>query len=91
VAARNTLVTLFWNGEPKMYVGTIAGAGSRFHGFTLFVTFMICTGFALYSEGTGMIAGSTNCWVGVCDLAQQPGRHTWHHLGMWALQLSVVA
>ena len=45
---------------------------------------MICTGFALYSQGDGhrLAGGQVFGWV-FSILPQQPGCAHLHHLGMW--------
>jgi Ni/Fe-hydrogenase 1 B-type cytochrome subunit len=82
----------FLERDPKMYVGHNPLAQVvMFCGFTLFVTFMIITGFALYSEGAGIDSWSHKLtgWV----FAIWPNSHdvhTWHHLGMWGMVVFAV-
>lgn len=47
---------------------------------------MICTGFALYSEGAqqGSWADIVFGWV-IPLLGGSQAVHTWHHLGMWVI------
>lgn len=54
--------------------------------FLLNAVFMLCTGFALYGEGTQ--AGSwANIWFGwvIGVMGQSQDVHTWHHVGMWVM------
>nr|AAB28802.1 HupC=27.8 kda hupC product [Bradyrhizobium japonicum, CB1809, Peptide, 244 aa] [Bradyrhizobium japonicum]CAA79943.1 hupC [Bradyrhizobium japonicum] len=81
----------FLEREPKMYVGhNPLAQTAMFTGFTLFVAFMIVTGFALYSEGQGIDSWQHKLFGWVFASGRQPGRHTWHHLGMWALVVFVM-
>jgi Ni/Fe-hydrogenase 1 B-type cytochrome subunit len=59
--------------------------------FTLTTLFMICTGFALYSEGEGIDSWQYKLfgWVfSIWPNAQQV--HTYHHIGMWVMVLFVM-
>lgn len=54
--------------------------------FVLGSLFMICTGFALYSEGAGKGSWQDHAFGWVIPLfGQSQDVHTWHHLGMWFL------
>jgi Ni/Fe-hydrogenase 1 B-type cytochrome subunit len=82
----------FLEREPKMYVGhNPLAQTAMFLGFTLFALFMIVTGFALYSEGTGIDSwqGKLFGWVFLIWPNSQDV-HTWHHLGMWGLVIFVM-
>lgn len=77
----------FLEQEPKKYDGhsPLARTG-MFTGFTLFVAYMIITGFALYSEGTGIDSWQHKLFGWVFAIwPNSQDVHTWHHLGMWAL------
>ena len=60
--------------------------------FVLGTVFMILTGFALYSEGTGKGSWQDALFGWVIPLlgGSQP-THTFHHLGMWVLIVFVIA
>jgi Ni/Fe-hydrogenase 1 B-type cytochrome subunit len=92
----------FWNGvlhelrwyfflerEPRKYVGHNPMAQlAMFFLFTTMMTLMVCTGFALYGEGTG--AGSWahvvfTSWVLPLAGHNSLHLHTIHHLGMWMI------
>nr|WP_280938410.1 cytochrome b/b6 domain-containing protein [Thioflexithrix psekupsensis] len=48
--------------------------------------FMMITGFALYSEGTGLGSWQDQLFGWVIPLfGQSQDVHTWHHLGVWAM------
>lgn len=53
---------------------------------TLTSLFMIATGFALYSEGTGAGSWADRVfgWI-IPAMGQSQTVHTWHHLGMWVI------
>jgi Ni/Fe-hydrogenase 1 B-type cytochrome subunit len=77
---------------PKQYVGHNPLAQSMmFLMFTLGTFFMICTGFALYSEGEGhaSIIYKLFGWV-FSIFPNSQDVHTWHHVGMWALVLFTI-
>ncbi|TYL92577.1 Ni/Fe-hydrogenase, b-type cytochrome subunit [Bradyrhizobium rifense] len=82
----------FLEREPKLYVGHNPLAQiAMFTGFTLFVAFMIVTGFALYSEGTGIDSWQHKLFGWVFAIwPNSQDVHTWHHLGMWALVVFVM-
>lgn len=74
--------------QPSRYVGHNPLARlAMFFGFFWMSVFMICTGFALYGEGTQ--AGSWahtlfSSWV-IPLFGQSQDVHTWHRVGMWAM------
>jgi Ni/Fe-hydrogenase 1 B-type cytochrome subunit len=82
----------FLEREPKMYVGhNPLAQTAMFTGFTLFVAFMIVTGFALYSEGQGIDSWQHKLFGWVFAIwPNSQDVHTWHHLGMWALVVFVM-
>ncbi|WP_234684992.1 Ni/Fe-hydrogenase, b-type cytochrome subunit [Bradyrhizobium monzae] len=83
----------FLEQTPKMYVGhnPLARTG-MFTGFTLFVAYMIITGFALYSEGSGIDSWQHKLFGWVFAIwPNSQDVHTWHHLGMWPLVTFVIA
>lgn len=82
----------FLEQEPKTYDGhnPLVRTG-MFTGFTLFVAYMIITGFALYSEGTGIDSWQHKLFGWVFAIwPNSQDVHTWHHLGMWALVTFVI-
>ena len=83
---------LFLEQQPKKYIGHNPLAQLvMFFIFVLGSAFMICTGFALYSEGTGQGSWADQLfgWV-IPLLGQSQDVHTWHHLGMWAMVVFVM-
>ena len=84
---------LFLRPRPNQYVGHNPLARlMMFVGYFLVSIFMLVTGFALYGEGlqTGSWADKMFGWV-IPLLGQSQGVHTWHHLGMWAMVIFVIA
>jgi len=77
--------------KPKKYIGHNPLAHLvMFFAFTLMTVFMICSGFALYAEGTGQDSWQWFMFSWMLDLfGDSQNLHTWHHLGMWALILFV--
>ncbi len=76
---------LFLEKRPKKYVGHNPLAQlAMFFFMTIGLSFMILTGFALYSEGKGRggILDFLFGWV-LPSLGQSQMVHTLHHLGMW--------
>jgi len=75
----------FMRKEPKKYVGHNPLAQFvMFWVFTLGMFFMICTGFALYSEGAGIDSWEYALFGWVFDIfPNSQAVHTWHHFGMW--------
>jgi Ni/Fe-hydrogenase 1 B-type cytochrome subunit len=72
---------------PRQYVGHNPLAHSMmFAVFTLGTLFMICTGFALYSEGAGRSGWQYKLFGWVFSIfPNSQDVHTYHHLGMWIL------
>jgi Ni/Fe-hydrogenase 1 B-type cytochrome subunit len=72
---------------PKQYVGHNPLAHiMMFSVFTLGTLFMICTGFALYSEGAGRSGWQYKLFGWVFSIfPNSQDVHTYHHLGMWVL------
>jgi Ni/Fe-hydrogenase 1 B-type cytochrome subunit len=72
---------------PNQYVGHNPLAHlAMFFMFTLGTLFMICTGFALYSEGEGRSSWLSWAFGWVFRLFPNSQEvHTLHHLGMWVL------
>ena len=61
-------------------------------GFLLLAVFMVVTGFALYGEGTQAGSWADRLFGCVIPLmGQSQDVHTWHHLGMWAMVIFVIA
>lgn len=83
---------LFLEKRPKKYIGHNPLAQvAMFIFMTLGLTFMIVTGFALYSEGTGRGSWQDHLfgWV-IPLLGGSLDLHTWHRLGMWAILLFII-
>ena len=82
----------FLEREPKKYIGHNPLAHlAMFTFITLGMTFMIVTGFALYSEGAGQDSVYAQLFGWVIALAGNTQRlHTLHHLGMWAITIFVM-
>ena len=78
---------------PRQYVGHNPLAHlSMFFLFTLVTFFMICTGFALYSEGEGRGGFLSYAFGWVFWLFPNSQEvHTLHHLGMWVLVCFTIA
>jgi len=78
---------LFIEKTPKKYIGhNPLGQLAMFGFFVVGITFMIITGFALYSEGLGQGSWADIAFGWVIPLmGQSQDVHTWHHLGMWYL------
>ncbi len=83
---------LFLERRPKLYVGHNPLAQlAMFFGFTLFIIFMIVTGFALYAEGEGIDSWQYKLFGWVFSIwPNSQDVHTWHHLGMWGLVVFVM-
>jgi Ni/Fe-hydrogenase 1 B-type cytochrome subunit len=77
---------------PRQYVGHNPLAHlMMFVVFTLGTLFMICTGFALYSEGAGHASIFYKLFGWVFSIfPNSQDVHTYHHVGMWALVLFTV-
>ena len=82
---------LFLEKTPKKYLGHNPLALLAMFIFVLLSFFMLFTGFALYSEGTGMDSwqGRMFGWV-IPFMGQSQDVHTWHHLGMWGMCVFVM-
>lgn len=82
----------FLEKKPKKYIGHNPLAQlSMFMFFTLGVTFMIFTGFALYSEGLGLGSWADRLFGWIIPLfGQSQDVHTLHHLGMWWIIVFVI-
>lgn len=82
----------FLEKEPKKYVGHNPLAQSAMFFFmTLGLTFMILTGWALYSEGTGQgsFADHAAGWV-LTLFGNSQIVHSVHHLGMWFIVVFMI-
>lgn len=83
---------LFLEKVPKKYIGhNPLGQLAMFSVFVVGAIFMSITGFALYGEGLG--SGSwADRWFGwvIPLFGQSQDVHTWHHLGMWYINLFVM-
>jgi Ni/Fe-hydrogenase 1 B-type cytochrome subunit len=77
----------FLEPEPKKYIGHNPLAQfAMFFFIALGTPFMIITGFALYSEGTGLGSWQDTLFGWVIPLfGQSQDVHTWHNIGMWAM------
>lgn len=77
---------------PKKYIGHNPLAQmAMFFMFTVGVTFMIITGFALYSEGEGIQSWQAHVFGWVFDIFPNSQTvHTLHHLGMWVIVVFVI-
>lgn len=78
--------------QPKKYVGHNPLAQmAMFFLFTLMTIFMIVTGFALYSEGTGIDSWQHKLFGWVFSIwPNSQDIHTWHHLGLWVIVTFVI-
>ena len=83
---------MFIERQPKKYVGHNPLAQlAMFCFITLGLTFMIITGFALYSEGLGQGSWADQMFGWVIPLfGQSQDVHTWHHLGMWWIGIFMI-
>ena len=53
--------------------------------------FMLCTGFALYSEDKGMGSWQAKAFGWVFSIwPNSQAVHTWHHLGLWAMMVFIL-
>jgi len=82
----------FLEKEPKKYIGHNPLAHfAMFTFITLGMTFMIFTGFALYSEGAGQDSVYYWAFGWIIELVGNTQRlHTLHHLGMWAIAIFAI-
>jgi Ni/Fe-hydrogenase 1 B-type cytochrome subunit len=78
---------------PKQYIGHNPLAHlMMFFLFTLTTIFMICTGFALYSEGAGRSSWQYKAFGWVFSIfPNSQDVHTFHHLGLWVLVSFTIA
>jgi Ni/Fe-hydrogenase 1 B-type cytochrome subunit len=78
--------------EPKKYIGhNPLGHLAMVSMFTVFTVFMICTGFALYSEGEGIDSWQARLFGWVFKIfPNSQDVHTLHHLGMWVIVVFVI-
>jgi Ni/Fe-hydrogenase 1 B-type cytochrome subunit len=83
---------LFIAKEPRKYVGhNPLAQGTMVVMFTIFTVFMICTGFAMYSEGEGIDSWQAKLFGWVFNLLpNSQDVHTLHHLGMWVIVTFVI-
>jgi Ni/Fe-hydrogenase 1 B-type cytochrome subunit len=85
---------MFLRPRPNQYVGHNPMARlAMFFGYLVLTLFMICTGFALYGEGT--LAGSWShalfsSWVIPLFGGNSLTVHTWHRVGMWLMICFVI-
>jgi Ni/Fe-hydrogenase 1 B-type cytochrome subunit len=82
----------FLTSKPKKYVGHNPLAQfTMFFAFTLPLIFMVISGFALYSEGTGIDSWQHALFGWVFSIfPNSQDVHTLHHLGMWVILLFVM-
>lgn len=78
---------LFLAKTPKKYVGHNPLAQlTMFVMYTVTITFMIVTGFALYAQGAGNDSWQFQLFGWVFSIwPNSQDVHTWHHLGMWII------
>lgn len=77
---------LFLVRDPKKYIGHNPLGHAAMFTYMMVLTFMICTGFALYSQGTGAESWQAKAFGWVFDIwPNSQDVHTWHHLGMWSI------
>lgn len=79
--------------RPSRYVGHNPLARmAMFFGFFWLSVFMLCTGFALYGEGTQPGSWAHTLFTGwvIPLFGQSQDVHTWHHLGLWGMVLFVM-
>ncbi|MGH1416983.1 MAG: Ni/Fe-hydrogenase, b-type cytochrome subunit [Pelagimonas sp.] len=83
---------LFLKKRPKKYVGHNPLAQvAMFFFMTVGMTFMILTGFALYSEGAGRDGWLDTLFGPLLDLVGGSHlMHQIHHLGMWAIIVFII-
>jgi Ni/Fe-hydrogenase 1 B-type cytochrome subunit len=76
---------------PKKYIGHNPAAQASMFCLLLLFTFMICAGFAMYSEGTGRDSWQYAMFGWVFSIfPNSQDVHTFHHLGMWAIVIFVM-
>lgn len=83
---------LFMKKRPKKYVGHNPLAQvAMFFFMTVGMTFMIVTGFALYSEGAGRDGILDTLFGPLLDFVHgSQTMHQLHHLGMWAIVVFII-
>ncbi|MBL8328478.1 MAG: Ni/Fe-hydrogenase, b-type cytochrome subunit [Rubrivivax sp.] len=83
---------LFLRPRPNQYVGHNPMARlAMFFGYLLLTLFMVFTGFALYSEGTGLGSWQDTLFGWVIPLIGSSQQvHSLHRLGMWAMVIFVI-
>lgn len=83
---------MFLEKKPKKYVGHNPLAQiAMFFFMTVGMTFMILTGFALYSEGAGRDGVSDTVFGPLLDfVGGSQMMHQIHHLGMWAIVVFII-
>jgi len=89
---RMLLWYLFIIPRPNQYVGHNPLARlAMFFGYLILSIFLIVTGFALYSEGTGVGSWQDTLFGWVIPLfGQSQDVRTWHRMGMWAMIIFVI-
>lgn len=82
----------FLRPRPNQYVGHNPMARlAMFFGYLLLTLFMICTGFALYSEGAGAGSWADRLFGWVIPLVGSSQQvHSLHRLGMWLMIVFVI-
>lgn len=82
----------FLEKRPKKYVGHNPLAQlAMFFFMTLGLTFMILTGFAMYSEGAGLGSWPDKLFGWIIPLfGGSQNVHTYHHLGMWFIVIFMI-
>lgn len=83
---------MFLEKKPKKYVGHNPLAQiAMFFFMTVGMTFMIVTGFALYSEGVGRDGILDTIFGPLLDfVGSSQTMHSIHHLGMWAIVIFMI-
>ncbi len=82
---------LFLVNRPQKYVGHNPLAHVSMFLLMLLLTFMVVTGFALYSEGAGRDSWQYKLFGWVFSIwPNSQDIHTWHHLGMWGVVIFVI-
>jgi Ni/Fe-hydrogenase 1 B-type cytochrome subunit len=82
---------MFLRKRPNQYVGHNPMARLAMFGYFLLMIFMVCTGFALYSEGTGAGSWQDRLFGWVIPLIGSSMQvHSLHRLGMWLTLIFVM-
>jgi Ni/Fe-hydrogenase 1 B-type cytochrome subunit len=72
--------------DPKKYIGHNPLGHAAMSSFVLVLIFMICSGFALYSQGAGADSWQAKMFGWIFWIwPNSQDVHTWHHLGMWSI------